>query len=813
MKTPSYLLPGLRSFRLATTPLAALLLTVQTFHGELLQAQQMANTNWSLDALPSLTPPPDDLPAGLDPTGAHATSPHGGIPHTSPGRQAEIMEQAQAEQFHFYPHRDQPGAWRAANPGHRLSLVHAADGLTITPRPDPLGPATPGWEVRYEAESLVLDATRHPLPAVSPSALENQSSADRLPGCNEWFRNTEAGLQHGFTIQQPQGEQPSTLAVEIAVHTGLTPSYDATRDTVEFRDLDQRVVLGYRTLLVVDRTGRELPSQMSLDHSGTVPVISLSCDVGDAEFPLVIDPFSYSQNGLNRMPGDVAPGDNFGGSSAGLGDHAVIGAPLKGNGAVYVYHRNEGGTDNFGQVAKLEVPAAESPGTEDQFGSAVTFVEDEATGTVYLAVGAQQHSGCGSVFIFYLAVTGWLFLERLQPAGLTLGAFFGCSLAAFGTLIAVGALAQNGRGAVFLFTLLAAAFTLFQIIIASDGAVGDNFGAAVALAATLLIIGAPGRVSETGGFARAGAAYAFTRAAVGALFGLGFTRFFNNTPGVDQFMGSSVAVIRNTIAIGIPGSGKVVLWRLLLTGWIFLTPLFGPAGSNFGAYMFMNYFGDLVVGAPLLDGIGAVFLFLFNAITNGYPSTGEKIIPTSFADPGMGFGSSFFLIGRLLFAMAPNYNSGMGSFFFFTLTATLLTFATWQSLWFDGLDYTNPTLAHLYGFHGNADGDRFSNFMEYLFGLNPLLADTGFLTASILGGTYQLLLPLSLITLNALLVIRYSFNMSTWFTLGTGLLAAILTMRVKHYGITRQIVLLSMAIALAQAIDPRFFLEVRGEQE
>ena len=97
-------------------------------------------------------------------------------------------------------------------------------------------------------------------------------------------------------------------------------------------------------------------------------------------------------------------------------------------------------------------------------------------------------------------------------------------------------------------------------------------------------------------------------------------------------------------------------------------------------------------------------------------------MPTTFADPGMGFGSSFFMIGRLLFAMAPNYFFGQGSFFLFTMTATLLTFATWQSLWFDGLDYTNPALAHLYGLNGNVDGDRFTNFMEYLLGLTPAFA-------------------------------------------------------------------------------------------
>lgn|GEM_PF-2279405 len=64
------------------------------------------------------------------------------------------------------------------------------------------------------------------------------------------------------------------------------------------------------------------------------------------------------------------------------------------------------------------------------------------------------------------------------------------------------------------------------------------------------------------------------------------------------------------------------------------------------------------------------------------------------------------------------------------------------------------------------------------------------------------------------LFIEYAFslNIATWFVLGTGLLPAILTSRVRHYGISRNVLLISMALVLALAINPHFFLRYRGEE-
>ena len=97
--------------------------------------------------------------------------------------------------------------------------------------------------------------------------------------------------------------------------------------------------------------------------------------------------------------------------------------------------------------------------------------------------------------------------------------------------------------------------------------------------------------------------------------------------------------------------------------------------------------------------------------------------------------------------------------------------------------------------------------------LNPTIFNLDPLTATIVNGIYSLVLPISLITLSALFMIQYSFNLSTWFTLGTGLLLGILTARIHRYGINQDLLLISMSVALALAVNPNFFLRLYGDMD
>ncbi|MCH8920375.1 MAG: FG-GAP repeat protein, partial [Chloroflexi bacterium] len=97
---------------------------------------------------------------------------------------------------------------------------------------------------------------------------------------------------------------------------------------------------------------------------------------------------------------DAQGADLFGWSVAVDGDTAVVGAHLEdagGNaaGAAYVFGRNEGGADNWGEVAKLTASDAQG---NDRFGWSVAVDGDTAVVGAYLEDTAANNAGAVYVF-------------------------------------------------------------------------------------------------------------------------------------------------------------------------------------------------------------------------------------------------------------------------------------------------------------------------------------------------------------------------------------------------------------------------------
>src|SRR6202011_5959975 len=91
---------------------------------------------------------------------------------------------------------------------------------------------------------------------------------------------------------------------------------------------------------------------------------------------------------------DAVQGDEFGEKVAINGDTVIVGAPFKNSqtGAAYIFERNEGGADNWGQVK--EVTASDAV-VSDQFGFAVGINVDT------VVIGAENKNlGTGAAYIF-----------------------------------------------------------------------------------------------------------------------------------------------------------------------------------------------------------------------------------------------------------------------------------------------------------------------------------------------------------------------------------------------------------------------------
>jgi len=298
------------------------------------------------------------------------------------------------------------------------------------------------------------------------------------------------------------------------------------------------------------------------------------------------------------LPQDGADFDQFGTVVAVDGETVVIGAPnaaVNGafqQGAVYIFGRQQGGTDNWGQVAKL---TDDTVGLGGHFGSALAIKGD------LLVVGASEASARhGRVTIFDRNRGGadaWGAVTTVSYTTVGDGnnvVSFGTGVALDGDLLLIGAARTSvsywneADGAAYLFRRNAGDadrwdFVTRLITPGADRCVGgltlteaislsaeflaeaqrcatedsqtsnDNFGNAVALAGDIIVVGARFAEGVNATFSN-GAAYVFQRDAVVpdrwtfiAKLALADTSAF-------AFFGTALALADNTIVVGAPGA-------------------------------------------------------------------------------------------------------------------------------------------------------------------------------------------------------------------------------------------------------------------
>ena len=202
---------------------------------------------------------------------------------------------------------------------------------------------------------------------------------------------------------------------------------------------------------------------------------------------------------------DAAAGDLFGISVALHGDTALVGARLDDDGgaqsgSAYLFERDQGGANNWGEVNKLTAAGA---GGGEWFGQSVALESDRAV------VGALDLAATGSAHVFerdHGGAGNWGEVVRLTPSDGVAGDQFGFTVALSGDAVAVGANATDGVGAAYVYDRdQGGAVNWGEVarLDAHDGAAADSFGR-VAIAADVVLVGAPG----SGG---GGAAYTFGR--------------------------------------------------------------------------------------------------------------------------------------------------------------------------------------------------------------------------------------------------------------------------------------------------------------
>jgi MYXO-CTERM domain-containing protein len=391
----------------------------------------------------------------------------------------------------------------------------------------------------------------HELPAETPTIEDGEIHTRRGELVTEWWRALPSGLEHGYTIaDRPIGN--GELRIELTLH-GV--SARAAADGVELVDTAGERAGLYTHLFVTDATSAVVPAHMAAEGTS----ITIVVDDAGAQYPLTIDPLLVATQEAELTASDAANGDWFGISVAmdSSGTRALVGAPLHSSSAGTAYVLLRTGT-SWTQEAELRASdgaandwfgyslALDSTGTRaligayqhaSQTGAAYVFLrtgtswtqEAELTASdaavnnsfgravaldsmgLSALVGAPNRaSNTGAVYAFARTGTSWTQQAELTASDATTANLFGAAVAldSSGARALIGAwLRAAGTGAAYVFTSTGTSWAQEAELSASDGAINDHFGVAVALDATAAraLVGASGRTSA------AGAAYTFVR--------------------------------------------------------------------------------------------------------------------------------------------------------------------------------------------------------------------------------------------------------------------------------------------------------------
>ncbi len=249
---------------------------------------------------------------------------------------------------------------------------------------------------------------------------------------------------------------------------------------------------------------------------------------------------------------DAEYADSFGYSVDIDGDIIIVGTAKE---KAYIFERNSGGADNWGEVKKLTPSAAEA---DDWFGRAVAIADGVA---VIGAANKNSASGdkSGAAYIFEQdsgGINNWGQTKKLIAANPNENDFFGKSVGIAGGVVVVGANGDSeiaqGSGAAYIFERNSGgtnAWGQTKKLMASDAEDHDEFGLSIAIAGNVIIAGAPLH-DKNSVETFAGAAYIFERNQNGKNTWGEVRKLIPTDLQGSDFFGNSVAVAGGIVIAG-----------------------------------------------------------------------------------------------------------------------------------------------------------------------------------------------------------------------------------------------------------------------
>ena len=260
---------------------------------------------------------------------------------------------------------------------------------------------------------------------------------------------------------------------------------------------------------------------------------------------------------LKKLTASDAEASEFFGKSVAIdGDYIVVGAYQESDviqsGAAYVYSRNSGGPDNWGEVKKLTASDGQS---HDFFGCSVGISGD------YVVVGANRVDGAGTdrgaAYIYgrnFGGADNWGEMAKLTASNPDDFAYFGDSVSISGDHAVVGAFMEDSggtyRGAAYIYNRNsggANAWGEVKRLTASDAVDHDQFGFSVAIDGNYAIVGAR---HKAGAASQSGAAYIYGRDSGGADNWGEVAKLTASDAQLSDCFGSSVSISGDYVVVG-----------------------------------------------------------------------------------------------------------------------------------------------------------------------------------------------------------------------------------------------------------------------
>ena len=358
------------------------------------------------------------------------------------------------------------------------------------------------------------------------------------------------------------------------------------------------------------------------------------------------------------MAPDGAVSDAFGASVAADGDVIVVGSQHdddqgQSSGSAYVFHRNQGGLGNWGQVRKL-LPS--TGGVDFSFGCSVAVSGDViVVGAYGEGTGSTFRENTGAAYVFERNAGGadkWGQVKKLVGGNARPGDMFGfsvgvrtCQSCREGDVIVVGAAFDNATeddsGSAYVFHRHAGGANKWgqvRKLLPTNSRAGDKFGSSVAVgdigsgSVDTIVVGTPELVAGTN---RTGSIHVFGKGVAGDWSGQAERVVASGLAAQDEF-GTSVALGNGTIVVGARGDhgrtspGAAYAFSKDASGNWNTLKLISSDGAGYDHFGWaVALAGDtIVVGAPFHDDAvqdaGSAYVFG----TSGLTPSGKDIVVT-----------------------------------------------------------------------------------------------------------------------------------------------------------------------------------------